>query len=130
MNPENHEKRRDHEHSDWDLRYVVYGAVSLALSLVLMLAGSWWIFKKFDSDAASRQTGTVTGPSVAPPEPRLQVSPRADWSGMLRKEQATLNSYGWVDRARGVVRIPIDREMQLIAERGFPAAKAQRGNAK
>ena len=53
-----------------------------------------------------------------------------DWSGMLRKEQATLNSYGWVDRARGVVRIPIDREMQLIAERGFPAAKAQRGNAK
>jgi hypothetical protein len=32
-----------------------------------------------------------------------------------------LSSYGWVDREAGIVRIPIDRAMDLLAERGLPA---------
>jgi len=35
------------------------------------------------------------------------------------KEEQTLNTYGWVDQKAGVVRIPIERAMQLIAERGL-----------
>ena len=35
-------------------------------------------------------------------------------------EDADLNSYGWVDRTSGVARIPIDRAMQLLLERGLP----------
>ena len=31
-------------------------------------------------------------------------------------EQEELQSYGWVNRTDGVVRIPIDRAMQLLAE--------------
>lgn len=39
-----------------------------------------------------------------------------------RREQAEarLNSYGWVDKEAGVVRIPIDRAMALIVETGLP----------
>ena len=40
---------------------------------------------------------------------RLPVAGRAD-----------LKSYGWVDEKAGVERIPIDRAMQLIAQRGLP----------
>jgi hypothetical protein len=35
------------------------------------------------------------------------------------KEEQTLDSYSWVDQKTGVVRIPIDRAMQLIAQRGL-----------
>ncbi len=31
-----------------------------------------------------------------------------------------LNSYGWVDRKHGVIRIPIERAMDLVAQRGLP----------
>jgi len=36
------------------------------------------------------------------------------------KEEARLNSYAWLDKEAGVVRIPIDRAMALIAEGGLP----------
>ena len=32
-----------------------------------------------------------------------------------------LDSYGWVDKNAGVVRIPIDEAMKLTLERGLPA---------
>ena len=31
-----------------------------------------------------------------------------------------MHSYGWVDQQAGVVRIPIDRAMELLAQRGLP----------
>ena len=123
-------KRRDHERTDWNLRWVVGGGLALVISVAIMLLGSWWIFKEFHSSAASRQLGTAIPPPIAPPEPRLQVSPNEDWDAMLEKERATLHSYEWVDRSNGIVRIPIDRQMQLIAERGFPAQAAQVKEAK
>jgi hypothetical protein len=35
------------------------------------------------------------------------------------QEEQTLNSYGWVDEKTGVVRVPIERAMQLLAQRGL-----------
>jgi hypothetical protein len=39
-------------------------------------------------------------------------------------ENAILEHYGWVDRDKGVVHIPIDRAMDLLAERGRVSAGA------
>jgi hypothetical protein len=36
-------------------------------------------------------------------------------------QNAKLNSYGWIDKSAGVIRIPIDRAMDLLAQRGLPA---------
>ncbi len=33
---------------------------------------------------------------------------------------ADLRGYGWVDRNKGVVSLPIDRAMDLVAQRGLP----------
>jgi hypothetical protein len=33
------------------------------------------------------------------------------------QEEAWLESYGWVDKPSGVVRIPIERAMELMVER-------------
>lgn len=53
--------------------------------------------------------------------PRLQLAPDVDLQAFRAREDAELNSYGWIDRTAGVVRIPIDRAMELIAQRGLPA---------
>jgi len=56
-----------------------------------------------------------------PPEPRLQVRPAADLQKVRLSEQEILNSYAWIDEKGGIVRIPIGRAMDHLAERGLPA---------
>lgn len=54
------------------------------------------------------------------PEPRLEGDERTEINDFRYQQDETLGSYGWVDQSGGVVRIPIDRAMQLIAQRGLP----------
>ena len=35
-------------------------------------------------------------------------------------QEKLLNTYGWIDRQNGIVRLPIDRAMELLLERGLP----------
>jgi hypothetical protein len=56
-----------------------------------------------------------------PPAPRLQVDPALDIFDHRKAEERVLSSYGWVDEKAGVVRIPIERAMGLLAERGAAA---------
>ncbi|HEX4347438.1 MAG TPA: hypothetical protein VHZ73_07685 [Vicinamibacterales bacterium] len=58
-----------------------------------------------------------------PPEPRLQTNPRGDLRELRDQEDDLLTKYRWVDKSAGVVRVPIDRAMQLTLERGLPARK-------
>ena len=53
--------------------------------------------------------------------PRLQVNDTADMNDELQEENAKLSHYQWIDQGQGVVRIPIDKAMQLIVQRGLPA---------
>lgn len=55
-----------------------------------------------------------------PPAPRLQTAPMQDLQAFRRAETEALTTYGWVDRAAGVARIPVDAAMAIIAERGLP----------
>jgi hypothetical protein len=59
-----------------------------------------------------------------PPEPRLQQSPPRDMQGLLARENFLLNHYAWIDKAKGTVAIPLDRAIQIIAERGIPPQKS------
>lgn len=54
------------------------------------------------------------------PQPRLETDETTEINAFRLQEEQTLNSYGWVDQQAGVVRIPIDRAMDLVAQRGLP----------
>lgn len=54
------------------------------------------------------------------PEPRLEVNERRELQGVVLAQEQQLNSYGWVDEKSGIVYIPIERAMQLIAQKGLP----------
>ena len=65
----------------------------------------------------------VTGIQV-PPEPRLQWRPNDELGKLRTEEETVLNGYAWVDKASGVVRIPVERAIDILAERGLPAREA------
>jgi hypothetical protein len=60
------------------------------------------------------------GKQELPPEPRLERVPGLEFQKIRAAEEQQLNSYGWVDKSTGTVRIPIERAMDLIALHGLP----------
>jgi hypothetical protein len=63
------------------------------------------------------------------PAPQLEVNERTELNGERLREEDTLSTYGWVDQNAGVVRIPIDRAMDLLAQRGLPVRSQAAGEA-
>lgn len=55
-----------------------------------------------------------------PPRPRNEHEPVVVLQKFREREQSELNGYQWVDRNDGIVSIPIDRAMQIIAAQGVP----------
>jgi len=58
------------------------------------------------------------------PNPRLETDEVHELRDFRDNEEKTLNTYGWVDPYNEVVRIPVDRAMDLIVARGLPARPA------
>ena len=57
------------------------------------------------------------------PSPRLQTDDgMQEIADMHAKEDLLLDNYSYVDHAKGTVRIPIERAMELIAQRGLPVS--------
>jgi len=52
--------------------------------------------------------------------PLLEYDERGQFKDFLLKQEDQLNSYGWVDQQAGLAHIPIERAMDLIAQRGLP----------
>jgi len=50
-----------------------------------------------------------------PPTPWLQSSPEMELDAMLEEQQEHNESYGWNDPLSGVVHIPLDRALELVA---------------
>jgi hypothetical protein len=62
------------------------------------------------------------------PSPRLQTDDGYDEIYVMhQKEDLLLENYSWVDQQQGTVRIPIERAMELIAQRGLPVAPEAQG---
>jgi hypothetical protein len=54
------------------------------------------------------------------PSPALQSNPSIDLQTYRSRAEHDLNTYAWIDRSRGIVRIPIERAMNLLASKGLP----------
>jgi hypothetical protein len=54
------------------------------------------------------------------PQPRLETNERDELNDRRLKEEEILNSYGWVDPKAGIAHIPIEKAMELVAQRGLP----------
>jgi hypothetical protein len=103
-----------HESADIGSRFIGGAFALLLLSLVLVTLGVLWLFPLPGTDR------TLHSPLPIYPEPRLQPSPRQEMQRFLAAEREQLTTYGWVDRAHGIVRIPIEAAMRRVAKEGIP----------
>jgi hypothetical protein len=119
-------------------RYLVYLAITIALALVICVP----ILKVLTSMSEEHDTPMppvraamerkAMEDRMMPPEPRLQgvpgheTDPQADMRQKVEADTAANNTYGWVDKDKGIAQIPVADAMKIIAEKGaVPAAPAQ-----
>jgi hypothetical protein len=124
--PEPGKERRFDE--EIDVRAAVYFGLALAGMTAVALVAAWILFGALRRQAAAGDPALSPLRAAAerrlPPEPRLQTTPEGDLRSLRAEEEERLTSYGWVDAERGVVRIPIERAIEITAERGLPARGA------
>ena len=99
----------------------------LAVGIIAAGAGMLLLLRSMEKKgrASEREIPPMIAASLArtPPEPRLEPYPLAPRAKLRAEEDAILTTYGWVDKDRGLARVPIDRAMELLVERGLPPAK-------
>ena len=133
INPETH-----HERSDVNVRalliFMVIFVIFAAVSHFLL----YGMFKYFAQMARNKTTAPLTDvlrpPDAAiPQEPRLQPFPNRDQRGAMMPPNSTtpvvdmadmravdeqaLHTPGWVDKQKGIVRVPIEVAKQLAVQR-------------
>ncbi len=112
-----------YESTDANPKVLAYAFVALSLLIIFTFVAMWLLFVYFDSKAEKSDRGRANpwgNVDYRPPEPRLQTSPNADLRKMLDHENHLMQSYGWVNKASGIVRIPVARAMDIVAKKGLP----------
>ncbi len=132
-NPE-HSERTEYERSDLSAAGIFSFLLGLAVAGVIIhfaLMGLYNVLNNYQKShqppqnplAATTYSATreLTPRDILKfPEPRLEVNERTELNGFRSDEEQKLNTYGWVDQEAGVIHIPIEQAMQIVAQRGLP----------
>jgi hypothetical protein len=114
-----------YEYSDARTRPLVLFGFVLALLLIGSLAVSAWLDQRF---TARIQAADVASPvrdlRRGPEGPALQAVPARELAAQRAREQRLLTATEWVDPVNRIVRIPVDRALELCLAEGFPARAA------
>jgi hypothetical protein len=114
-----------HESRDADIRPILLTGFGLALCVVVVGLIVYGTFRYLATHPATsvQPNPMAVFDSQIPPAPRIEEHPAIEIQQLLAEEEQTLSTYGWMDKNKGVVRIPIDRAMELQLRRGFPTRK-------
>jgi hypothetical protein len=136
--PTKHDNATEHgsfEHQDLKAAGILYFLLTLGVVTVLCMFGLKGLYDYLDKREKASQPAVnplITNvpedtrhiapgyPQGAFPSPKLEEDERGQLNGIRMEEEKTLYSYGWVDEKAGTVRIPIERAMDLLVQRGLP----------
>jgi len=119
---ENNKHRPGFEESDVNVFAVGKFAIGLVLVTILAMGLIIVVFNVL-KNMEGGEAKTVD-PTKVFPQPQLQKTPIPDLKEVRAKEDQVLNTYGWVDQQKGVVRIPISQAMDLVVKKGLPVRAA------
>ena len=114
-----HTPHAGHETTDVNVWAVGKFAIGLVIVCVVSIALLFGLLKFFQSREETSVANTVD-PVKLFPEPQLQKTPIMDLKAIHAEEDKLLNGYAWVDPKQGIVRIPVDRAIEVLAKRGLP----------
>ncbi|HEY8378499.1 MAG TPA: hypothetical protein VIK91_18520 [Nannocystis sp.] len=109
----------DYESGDLmdDPRGVVLAAVGLLTFVVVCIAGAWFIYWLTGPRSEVPGVEGVVQPGGTPmPADEVtveRIAAEKSWDARSR-------AWEWVDRERGIARIPVDRAAEIMLGRGFP----------
>lgn len=112
----------DHENKDINVQAVLLTGFGLFMTIVfgLVVAYITYLALNFVEKKMEKPVPVMYKGRIIPPAPHLQTTAGDDLVKMRAEQNAAAKSYGWVDKNTGVVHIPVDRAMELTAERGLP----------
>lgn len=102
-------ERPRQEQRDLNVRGVVLAALGV-LAMVLLVA----VIGHFLTGVSGPARAGPTATTIERPK-WLSSDPDAQRAAFEREKGARLNSYGWIDREKGVAHVPIERAMQIRA---------------
>jgi len=135
IHPVNPAQHGDYERRDIGVKGVLYFLAGLAVAVVLVYFIVDGLYSYLDKRSEAGQVPISPLVSNTPkdtrhvskdytesafPTPRLEDDERGQLNDVRIKEEQTLSSYDYIDQNTGTVRIPIERAMDLIAQRGLP----------
>ncbi len=98
------------------------------ISMAVILVVTTGIFSLLSGKSPLPQippASLANAPGPTPPAGvQLEALPAVNYQQFLAGEEATLSSYGWIDKTRGIVHIPINRAMDLVVSQNLPARPA------
>jgi hypothetical protein len=101
------------EPGDWPLKPVAAIYVGL---LVLIVISAFVLIAAYPTSLPDVNRKLT----IAPPGPRLQTDAEGNLRRFRAEEEKRLNGYSWIDKSKGVVRIPIEQAMKKLATTGIP----------
>ena len=137
MAEERKSARPENPNSDWQDKDIKIRGLVIALVIILVTTISTMIAMKSLQEkygeeirAADNPISPLAGERTIPQNtPLLQIRPRDELAAHRAAEDVLLNHYQWVDQDLGIARIPVDRAMRILVEKGFPVREGQQSMA-
>jgi hypothetical protein len=116
-----------YEQSDLRPGYIAFFGIALAAVLVISVVIASLIihYKKVQHARQETPIPRLAREREAMPQLRLQIDAPNELRQLRAAEEAALNSYGWVDKDAGIVKIPVNRAMEILAKKDLPARKQE-----
>ena len=124
--PKRGSSRVGHEGTDLSLGPIFGFGVGLIVAAVAIYLLLGWLMSLFVAD--SKRSEALRPPLYKDergqfPPPNTPYDPKAYLAEFRARERKALTTYGWVDREKGIAHVPIDRALDILAERGLPKVK-------
>jgi hypothetical protein len=115
-----------HEADAGDVRAIGLTGLALAVGIAIVFLLVYGIFRYLVHHPLvilPANPMAQTDQQQFPPQPRIEEHPAEELQQLHAHEDSILSTYGWTDKKAGIVRIPIDRAMELQLQRGFPVRR-------
>ena len=105
---------------------VLFAVVLVAVGVVVEFSLGFVMndFSREEKNLEALAPPLLSDKSATFPAPQLQQEPPVDLIKFKQTELDRLNGYGWVDQKAGIVHIPIDRAIEIVAKKGLPPIAA------